>query len=449
MGGVGSGRPPSVETLVARQYPEQTPIGDGVFLPNFSGLLEGAKKTDADPFMPKSYIDSQIQGENHWDMNTGSTMIYPHVSGVRVSGANLSVSGSTIYTTSSGNVGIGTTSPSNILDISKTENTAYDGTSNTGQSTAGATLNILKGGTTANSFAQINFQLSPASNEAVARIVGIYTGSHTSDLAFVTENSNTRAEKMRILGSGNVGIGTTSPTHKLTVTGDIRIDGGNALSIKSDDGTGSWTFTDDGSENMQFKGDSGIGGGFDFQTYNGGYGSRLMITNAGNVGIGTTSPGVKLDVIGNIVSRYADASTYYVNMYSDGTNGFVNSNRGYLRLSGQAGTGVVVDSAGNVGIGTTSPSSRLNIVGSGATSATSALNVTNSAGTSALFVRNDGNVGVGTTSPSTKLHVSGGAVTIFNTSAPSTPSNAGALYVSGGALYYIGSSGTITLLANA
>jgi hypothetical protein len=64
-----------------------------------------------------------------------------------------------------------------------------------------------------------------------------------------------------------------------------------------------------------------------------------------------------------------------------------------------------VYSGSNVGIGNTSPGSRLVVQGSGTTSGSSALNVTNSTPTSLLFVRNDGNVGIGITSPVSVLHV--------------------------------------------
>ncbi len=58
-----------------------------------------------------------------------------------------------------------------------------------------------------------------------------------------------------------------------------------------------------------------------------------------------------------------------------------------------------------LGVGTSTPSSRLVIQGFGNTSATSALDVTNASTTSLLFVRDDGNVGIGTASPATALNI--------------------------------------------
>jgi hypothetical protein len=43
MGGNGSGRLPSAETIIARSQPIYTPIGNDLFLPNFSGLKEEVK----------------------------------------------------------------------------------------------------------------------------------------------------------------------------------------------------------------------------------------------------------------------------------------------------------------------------------------------------------------------------------------------------------------------
>jgi len=64
---------------------------------------------------------------------------------------------------------------------------------------------------------------------------------------------------------------------------------------------------------------------------------------------------------------------------------------------GFAATGVLA--AQNVGVGTTTPQSRLEVEGSGNTSATSTLNVTNSDGNSAVFVRDDLRVGINTATP--------------------------------------------------
>jgi len=73
-----------------------------------------------------------------------------------------------------------------------------------------------------------------------------------------------------------------------------------------------------------------------------------------------------------------------------------------LTLYGMGGT-INLSNADTVvnGYGATA----LTVNGSGTTGTTAGLNVKNSAGTSVLFVKNDGTVGIGTTSPATKLHV--------------------------------------------
>lgn len=121
----------------------------------------------------------------------------------------------------------------------------------------------------------------------------------------------------------------------------------------------------------------------------------LFVRDDGNVGINQASPGYKLDVNGT--SRVSGAATF--------------SNAVNFPGSG------IWNTSGNVGMGITSPTSRLHVKGSGSTSATSSLNVVNSSSSSLLFVRDDGNAGFGTTTPSYKLDVNGtgrfvGAVTL-------------------------------------
>ena len=138
--------------------------------------------------------------------------------------AYLTLDGSTTHSYfSAGNVGIGTTAPAGILQITKDASNAYDGTNDSGQSNIGASLTIQNPNTTVNSFAQVNMQVSANSNRAVGRIVTIAKGSASSDMAFVTENVGVRGEKMRITSAGNVGIGTTSPASKLHVAGTVQV----------------------------------------------------------------------------------------------------------------------------------------------------------------------------------------------------------------------------------
>ena len=66
MGGRGSGRPPSTETIIKRSQPELTPLGNGIFIPNYSGdHSAGNVKTtpvnDLD-LVNKKYVDDTVGG---------------------------------------------------------------------------------------------------------------------------------------------------------------------------------------------------------------------------------------------------------------------------------------------------------------------------------------------------------------------------------------------------
>jgi len=60
---------------------------------------------------------------------------------------------------------------------------------------------------------------------------------------------------------------------------------------------------------------------------------------------------------------------------------------------------------GSVGIGITSPTSKVDVFGDGSTAATSSLNIESSTSVTLLFVRDDGNVGVGTSTPGSMFQV--------------------------------------------
>jgi len=127
--------------------------------------------------------------------------------------------GNTTFTTpaflidSSSNVGIGTTSPTQKLDVVLSSATAYS------SGVTGNGLRLFNSSTTTGQYVGITFQGEPTSgNGGLATIMGTTTGSGNMDLTFSTRSSATLAERMRITDAGNVGIGTTSPTAKLDVT---------------------------------------------------------------------------------------------------------------------------------------------------------------------------------------------------------------------------------------
>lgn len=125
--------------------------------------------------------------------------------------------------TDSGNVGIGTTSPTNKLDVRDTGNVAMQVFSDTGV----ANVSVRTYSTSQYDYAGIalnNGTYSPATRLQTFTSAGgnefrIYHFPN-APITFYTNN----AERMRITGSGNVGIGTTNPTTKLEVAGPIKTD---------------------------------------------------------------------------------------------------------------------------------------------------------------------------------------------------------------------------------
>ena len=164
---------------------------------------------------------------------------------------------------SSGNVGIGTTSPAYKLDVN---GSAYSslGLITQGYTIAASGLNIEMG--TVSGYAQIN---------SYNRTTSAY-GSFRLDGSNIILNS---------ASGGNVGIGTTSPTAKLHISGNIQI--ANAGYIKGSTYTGT-KITIDNDLTLTANRDVYIDTG-------------VVFKDSGNVGIGTTTPTAKLDVSGSTI----------------------------------------------------------------------------------------------------------------------------------------------------
>jgi hypothetical protein len=202
---------------------------------------------------------------------------------------------------------------------------------------------------------------------------------------------------------GDVGIGTTSPSSKLDVTGEIRItnpsDSNDYLSIESRDSWSSLTRVQDGVSigqgmilysNGMLSVES-ISSFLGIKTETGGIKVKQgdVLVENGSVGIGTTSPSEKLDVNGKTKISTTGGSPLelytsgagYIKLETDASSPIgvrlKNTNRTWylLHSPGSADKFCIYDSeaerqritiegpTGNVGIGTTSPNENLHVSG--------------------------------------------------------------------------------------
>jgi hypothetical protein len=296
---------------------------------------------------------------------------------------------------SSGNAGIGTTTPTYKLEV-KEDNTSqvnvfvHAATANTGSS--GRAVGIVLGDST-NARAQIglidNASFGGGGNDLLLRAAG--------GIGFAGGNTGMGVSNQLYLNSsGNVGIGTTAPSNRFNVQG----------------GTNTFPFTSGStSTDTFFRVTNSVGGpsggALDFGQ-NGVSGSWLQSRNAGNytlnyplllnpnggsVGIGTTSPNAaQLHIYENTpdgadglkIQNASATGTYpYMQIGQAGSSGYGVSGwanaglvegtaSGGLVLSGYAGPlkfqtsriiRAFIDTNGNFGIGTTTPQYKLDVAG--------------------------------------------------------------------------------------
>ncbi len=263
---------------------------------------------------------------------------------------------------SSGNVGIGTTSPQTTLDIKG----------------AASALNAHFGQGTNNSsgvFGGISLGYSEAGN-ASYRKVGIVAkaigdGAARQELHFLVDtnadggSAGIADSKMMINTSGNVGIGTTSPSYKLQVSSKTRL---YNVAIGGTDGGLYNVYSDSvvGFNNLHL-GSQGSGAVYVNSAL-----ARPMYINpvGGDVGIGTTSPEQKLHVEGRGIFDSGGSSDILQIRNNNGGGVFgMTSNLFSLDLASTSNfrirqgstTPLYITSAGRVGIGKTNPQAALDI----------------------------------------------------------------------------------------
>jgi hypothetical protein len=281
--------------------------------------------------------------------------------------SHLAVGQTTNTFPSTGNAGIGTTTPFLPLHIQGT------------QSDALLPLLLLRNSSgTASSAVSLdftNFGGTQSSTQIGARIQALRTTAdarHT--LVFSTANGSwVLSEQMRLTDTGNLGIGTSTPQGKLDVSGQFYTSIGNSIVLRAQNGTneGGQLRFDGAGTNRYFYFDN-LAGDLRFISQNASDESeKIRILNNGSVGIGTVNPTSKLHVSGSalfetgefLIQKTGGAELNLLNLSSNKKWQVVSGFASGLEIGNvtdnliDANAPFYISASGQVGIGTTSPNS--------------------------------------------------------------------------------------------
>lgn len=277
---------------------------------------------------------------------------------------------------SSGSVGIGTTSPSNKLHVE-----------GTGGGSAGIYLNSASPATATYTLYNNGGNLYWNGNL-------LSTGSGSAITGSGTANYLTKWTSASVLGSSivydngtNVGIGTTSPATKLDINGAISIANGDNLTWGGAYGANIPTIV----------GVSGTGSHLRFYPAGSSSGEQVRITEGGSVGIGTTNPSYKLHSYTagvNIIASEGNGSSDYVE------GAFLAKSNASARGAGLFMSNVAGTNNWFAGQSYQNPH-KFSINYASGSFSTATADIANAK----LTVLHTGEVGIGTVSPSSQLEV--------------------------------------------
>jgi len=323
------------------------------------------------------------------------------------------IAANTMYFPGNGRVAIGTTTPQRLLDVynqgtsgivasfgAQVSNTNFSGISfgyveaaNTsyrksalvfersethgGGSNASGKIHFLlnnNGASSATALTDAVVTIDSVGTTVGSARVGIGTRFPTASLhisgSVSTDNlmrvqSSTGTEYFFISASGNIGAGTTSPSAALHIARTAADGASIRLQTTNSTANGSIQWANSANSIIALIGSnynvSDSAGGLEFIA--GGTTTRMFISSSGNVGIGTTTPVDKLEIEGNIRIRTGNSLTLR-NATNDSTAAIYNaggsaSSNIYLAV----GPSPTMTIGSNVGIGTTSPSYKLDVAG--------------------------------------------------------------------------------------